>query len=359
MKEEIPYSKLIKLALITTPFFGILGAVPAFAMNEAGYSRILNSFAAVVVFSFIFWSINILLLVVFQNYRTRWQTVLRYVLSILSCTVVVLLFFEYIFRNNRPPLPANIQQLLDQQMPRPGKSGRYLMPAIQALSINIISLVLTELILLRNRKEKIETENARLRLANLEARHNQLKQQLHPHFLFNSLNTLKALIRKTPEQAEDYLIRLADLLRFSIYANKEEKVTVEKEIELCVNYLNMQQVRFGAALDYRIDIPDNILHTGLLPVYSVQLLAENAIKHNQLTVQQPLYIRITGDEKSGSITLINNLQPRLTVETGNGLGLSNLTERYRLLGKPGLSISRGRGEFSVTIKLLNDEYSNH
>jgi sensor histidine kinase YesM len=179
---------------------------------------------------------------------------------------VVLLLFEYICRNNRPPLPANIQQLLDQQMPRPGKSGRYLMPAIQALSINIISLVLTELILLRNRKEKIETENARLRLANLEARHNQLKQQLHPHFLFNSLNTLKALIRKTPEQAEDYLVRLADLLRFSIYANKEES-NREKEI-ICVNYLNMQQVRFGAALDYRIK-SDNILHTGLLPVYSV------------------------------------------------------------------------------------------
>lgn len=359
MKEEIPYKKLIRLAVITSPFFGILGAVPAFAFNEAGYARILNSFAAVVALSFIFWGINILLLRIAGGQQQKWRTAVRYIISAVCCTVVVLLFFEYFFRNNKPPIPENIQKLIALQVPQPGNTRRYLMPAIQALSINIISLVLIELMLLRSRKEKIETENAQLRLANLEARHSQLKQQLHPHFLFNSLNTLKVLIRKTPGQAEDYLIRLADLLRFSIYANNEEKVHVATEIERCALYLDMQQVRFGNALAYQIDIPENILQQGLLPVYSIQQLAENAIKHNLLTPQEPLRIRITGDENSGHITVSNNLQPRLTAENGNGLGLSNLAERYRLLGKPGLQITRGNGEFLVTLQLLNDEYRNN
>lgn len=352
MKQDIPYLRLAKLALMTAPLFGILGAVPAFAMDSPGYSRIAIGFVLLLGVSLFYWTMNIVLLRMFSGTGFRGHTTLRYLLSITLSTLAGMLIFHWYFTNMRPPAPANMPPEMIMRFVRPDRGPRLSMPAIQALSINIIILVLLEMTILKIRKQQVEYENDRLRLANLEARHNQLKQQLHPHFLFNSLNTLKTLIHKKPEQAEDYLIRLSDLLRFSIYANQEEVVTVEKELELCINYLQMQRVRFGDALDFEISITEPINSTGKLPVYSIQLLVENAIKHNTLTTQQPLYIRISGDNLTGKISVENNLQPRLTIEDGNGVGLSNLAERYRLLGKPGPEISRGQGKFSVTIHLI-------
>lgn len=337
---------------MTAPLFGILGAVPAFAMDRPEYERLVNGFLLVVGLSLLYWGMNILLLWIFAGTSFRGKTQLRYLISITISTLAGVLIFHWFFTNSKPPVPANLPSELLMRFKNPNRGPRLSMPAIQALSINIIILVLVEMIILKVRKQQIEHENDRLRLTNLEARHNQLKQQLHPHFLFNSLNTLKTLISRKPEQAEDYLIRLSDLLRFSIYANKEEVVTVEKELELCINYLHMQQVRFGEALQYSIHVPDPMKSTGKVPVYSIQLLVENAIKHNSFTIQQPLHIEISADQLTGRIRVKNNLQQKLTIEDGNGVGLSNLTERYRLLGKAGLEISRGQGEFAVTIKVL-------
>lgn len=352
MKEDIPYLRLSKLALMTAPLFGILGAVPAFAMDRPDYGRIVSSFSMVVGLSILYWALNILLLRFFAGFTFRGKTNLRYLISMVISTLVGVLVFHWFFINMKPPDPANFPPGIQLRLPRRQTGPRLSMPAIQALSINIIILVLVELIILKVRKQQVEHENDRLRLANLEARHNQLKQQLHPHFLFNSLNTLKTLIKKKPDQAEDYLMKLSDLLRFSIYANKEEVVPVEKELELCINYLHMQQVRFGDALQYSIHLPDHMKSNGNLPVYSIQLLVENAIKHNTLTSPHPLHIRISGTTGTGKITVSNNMQPKLIIEDGNGVGLSNLAERYRLLGNAGLEISRGQGEFSVTIKVL-------
>ena len=359
MKADIPYYRFLKLSLMTAPLFGMLGAVPAFAMERPEYGRILSGFAMVVGLSLLYWALNILLLRIVAGYSFSGLNSLRYLISIVISTLAGVLIFHWFFTNMKPPEPGSFPAGMLNRFPRPGSGPRLSMPAIQALSINIIILVLIEMIMLKVRKQQIEHENDRLRLTNLEARHNQLKQQLHPHFLFNSLNTLKSLIKKKPDLAEDYLIRLSDLLRFSIYANTEEVVPVAKELELCINYLHMQQVRFGEALTFSIDVSDTLQSGGKLPVYSIQLLAENAIKHNTLTREQPLHIRIKGENGTGRITVSNNMQPKLSIEDGNGVGLSNLAERYRLLGKPGLEISRGQGEFSVTIKVLTDEHPDN
>lgn len=352
MKQDIPYIRLAKLAIMTAPLFGILGAVPAFEMDIPGYSRIASGFLLLLSVSLFYWFMNILLLRLFSGTNFRGNTILRYSISVILSTLAGMLIFHWYFTSKPLPVSPEFTPMIIIREARHDFGPRLSMPAIQALSINIIILVLLEMTILKMRKQQVEYENDRLRLANLEARHNQLKQQLHPHFLFNSLNTLKTLIHKKPEQAEDYLIRLSDLLRFSIYANKEEVVPVEKELELCINYLQMQRVRFGDALDFEINVAEPMRSTGRLPVYSIQLLAENAIKHNTLTAQQPLLIRILGDNITGKIIVENNLQPRLSIEDGNGVGLSNLAERYRLLGKPGLEISRGQGKFSVTINLI-------
>ncbi len=123
---------------------------------------------------------------------------------------------------------------------------------LHSVTINVIILFLCELVVLYFRKQKIENENARLRQSNLEAKNNQLKMQLHPHFLFNSLNTLRLLLKKDADKAEDYLLKLSEMLRFSTTSALHDTVDVADELKLCLAYLQMQKVRFGDMLHYNI-----------------------------------------------------------------------------------------------------------
>jgi len=233
-----------------------------------------------------------------------------------------------------------------------------LMPLIQTISINLVIIVLLEILVLRDKKRIIEEENSRLRMFNLEAKHSQLKQQLHPHFLFNSLSTLGSLIKRSPQQAEEYLEKLSELLRFSINSDSQTVVGLGDELELTENYLSMQQVRFGNALDFTIDIPHKMKITGKVPIYSVQLLVENAIKHNILTMARPLKIVIKSGKENNTISIENNLQPKIHIEDGSGVGLSNLIERYRLLNNEEINIYRTNEKFMVTIKVFENESCN-
>jgi LytS/YehU family sensor histidine kinase len=135
-------------------------------------------------------------------------------------------------------------------------------------------------------------------------------------------------------------------------------VHLKEELELARHYLSMQQLRFENALSVRIMLPPD-MQQGFVPVYSIQLLIENAIKHNILTNNQPLEISITGDVENDTITVCNNIQTRLTVENGSGVGLSNLSERYQMMGNWPVLVKRENNLFKVTIKVLNDAGSDY
>jgi two-component system, LytTR family, sensor kinase len=205
-------------------------------------------------------------------------------------------------------------------------------------------------------KREIELEYSKLKIENMEAKYQQLKQQINPHFLFNSLNTLKALVDDNPK-AEVFIKRLSDFLRTSISLNNEKTISVEDELIFCTNYLELQKTRFGEALQYSIDIPDE-KKVCYIPVFSIQLLVENAIKHNVLTPNHPLYIEITY-KRNDYLLISNNMKLKNTSESSSGMGLTNLSERYKLLSGDDIIIETAHNCFSVTIKLLENEYSNH
>ena len=173
------------------------------------------------------------------------------------------------------------------------------------ISINTVVLIIQELFLLNEKKKRIESENAQLRIRNIEAANLKLKQQLKPHFLFNSLNVLKTLIKKQPENAEIYLKRLSDFLRASVSSGDINTVTLKEELKLSLDYLEMQKIRFGEAIHFQVNIPDEV-KTGILPVFSIQLLLENAIKHNAFTTELPLNIKLFYN--NGRITVSNNIR---------------------------------------------------
>lgn len=233
---------------------------------------------------------------------------------------------------------------------------RFVMIVLFSLSSNTIILIIQDLMLLREKKAMIESEIARLKIKNIEATYNQLKQQIHPHFLFNSLTTLKTLIRKQPNEAEAYLKKLSDFLRSSITLNNENLSKLSDELKFCRDYLELQKGRFGDALKYSIDIPEKA-ESGFVPVFAVQHLLENAIKHNALTIENPLFIEVKYE--NNRVIVSNNVQVKSITEDSTGKGLINLSERYRILSGDELIIKSDDNHFSVSLKILDHENSNH
>jgi len=230
------------------------------------------------------------------------------------------------------------------------------MISLFSVSSNTIILIIQDLMLLREKKAIIESENAQLKIKNIEATYSQLKQQIHPHFLFNSLNTLKTLIRKQPKDAEVYLIKLSDFLRASITLNNENLAKLSDELKFCFDYLELQKGRFGEALKYSVEIPEEV-KSGYVPVFSVQHLLENAIKHNALTVENPLLIEVKYD--NNRIIVTNNVQVKNIPEETTGRGLANLAERYKILSDEEIIFKSDDNHFSISLKILNHEDSNH
>ena len=222
--------------------------------------------------------------------------------------------------------------------------------------VNITIHILLYFVIILDSKAALELENTQLKMKNMEATYLQLKQQVHPHFLFNALNTLKSLIRKQPHDAEIYLKRLSDFLRASVTSNDDKLTKLSSELKFCTDYLELQKVRFGDALQFSLDIPEEV-QSGLVPGFSIQQLLENAIKHNVFTTEHPLSIELKYAD--GYLIVSNNKQKRTIVEEISGTGLINLAERYKIISGDEIVIQEDEKHFSVSIKILRHEDSHN
>lgn len=225
---------------------------------------------------------------------------------------------------------------------------------LSSIILNTTILLIQQFILLLQEKARSEIEVSQLKTANVEAAYLLLRQQIQPHFLFNSLSNLKALYKEDPEAGECYIVNLANFLRISV-SNQHKKTTpLGEEISFLNDYLEMQKIRFGKGLQFEIDVADNLHARYHLPSFSLQLLAENAIKHNELTEEIPLRLKIFID--GSSISVINNAKKKQNPEVSTGQGLANLKERYQLISGDTIEIKQTTNEFIVTLKLLSNEY---
>lgn len=227
----------------------------------------------------------------------------------------------------------------------------YFFATVAIFVLNTLIVVLQNLVILQYNKAKSEIENLQLQANISETANLLLRQQIHPHFLFNALNTIKSLYKQDLQRGEDYLVHLANFLRVSISNHTTKNTLIKNELDFCLDYLKMQKIRFGTALDYSITISEDTVQSKYLPYFSLQPLVENVLKHNDLTEECPILITIV--EENGYVLVANNLQPRSYKETSTGQGLSNLAERYRLLGAEEITITSDGSFFTVGIKILN------
>lgn len=172
-------------------------------------------------------------------------------------------------------------------------------------------------------KTKVEAEQ--LRREKAESQYAALKNQVNPHFLFNSLNSLSSLIRTSPEKAIEFVDKFSKIYRYVLDVSDQLVVTVEEELKFLQSFYFLQTIRFGDNLRIHIHIEAQQLQKYIVPL-SLQLLIENAIKHNEISTEHPLTINI-GIENEFLI-VSNNLQPKSFLEHSNGIGLKNITEQY-------------------------------
>ncbi|MBN8854315.1 MAG: hypothetical protein BGO55_07955 [Sphingobacteriales bacterium 50-39] len=333
-----PYiKKQLKFALYTSPVIGAMAITPITIMDRYPFDKWLISVLTIMILALTLWGLNILLWI-----WTKGVAIKRYIISILINLVIAWGVSLFLFNTG--------------QLGHHGFHSTYFhFHLILFLSIDTVILILQDLLVTREKKAAIELENQQLRLKNMEAVNQQLKQQIQPHFLFNSLSTLKSLMTVSPENAEEYLVRLSEFLRSSLSSHSLNLIRLEDELHLCVNYLEMQKIRFGNALE--VHIPEVGNNAYYLPAFSLQQLAENAIKHNILTPDSPLHITISIQDRT--ITVSNNWQKKESLTEGPGVGLANLQERYRLLSGDDIVIDAKNDVFSVSIKALEYESSDH
>jgi hypothetical protein len=191
----------------------------------------------------------------------------------------------------------------------------------------------------------------RLRFANLEARHAYLQHQIKPHFLFNSLNVLASLVHKDADLAERFIHELSKLYRRLLEMDAHEVVPLAEEMAAFESYLFLVKMRFGESL--QVQVGDfSALPEKCVPPFTLQLLLENAVKHNEMAKDRPVEISLAFDENHAVIT--NLLRPKARPdEKSTGIGLKNLRQRYALLSEQPLVVTKTEQQFVVKIPLLD------
>ena len=199
--------------------------------------------------------------------------------------------------------------------------------------------------------QRLLAETELLKQANLQSQFDSLKNQVNPHFLFNSLNSLSSLVEEDKEQAVSFIAELSSVYRYLLQSNERELTTLQSELDFIKAYFFLLRTRFRQGVDLLIEVPDG-MRERLLPPLTLQMLVENAVKHNVISVSRPLLVRITATA-DGWLHVVNNLQRKIQQVPGSGLGLVNITEKFRLLKQPQPQINETATEFRVSIPLMD------
>ena len=198
-------------------------------------------------------------------------------------------------------------------------------------------------------KDSVE-EKEMLKRESLHAQLDALRTQVNPHFLFNNLNTLSSLIPENPKHAVDFVQQLSKVYRHILDVKDEECILLKDELDVLNAYSFLLKTRFGNNLQVQINIPEEKLQKKIVPL-SLQILMENAIKHNIVSSDKPLHIAVFAE--NGSLLLQNNLQVKNQVRESTGIGLENIRNRYRLLGEKQVKVTEDDNSFTVSIPLID------
>ncbi|WP_411031903.1 2TM domain-containing protein [Spongiimicrobium sp. 3-5] len=186
------------------------------------------------------------------------------------------------------------------------------------------------------------------------AKFDALKNQLDPHFLFNSLNVLTSLIEEDPDQAQKFTTSLSKVYRYVLEQKNKDLVSVDEELQFAKTYVRLLKMRFEDSIVFDVPEKSSNPEAKIVPL-SLQLLLENAVKHNVVTASRPLHIKVF--ETDGMLTVSNNLQEKQVVKKSSGVGLRNIQQRYGILTDRTVDVAKSKKEFKVHLPMLTKQIS--
>jgi sensor histidine kinase YesM len=229
-----------------------------------------------------------------------------------------------------------------------------LLPAVVIIIVAALFITnLYEMFYLKAQQQDIEKRAEQLNIAKTHAELVALKNQIDPHFLFNSLNTLSYLISSDPVNARLYNDTLAKVYRYILINREKNLVSAADEIEFLSNFFYLIKIRFDNAVNMIIEIKSLVAEELFLPPISLQILLENAIKHNELSCSNPLTISVT--VSSNYVAIRNKMIHKTYIPATTGTGLKNLDNRYKLLTGRNIIVYKNNEYFTVKLPLVNPQ----
>jgi sensor histidine kinase YesM len=330
-------------AFVVIPLLGVLLPNLSGLISNDRYPgwQLLLSYAYFVLTAYMIWKGNLML---YQSIRKKYETrVTGYFKMLFSYFLVNLLFSAAI-----SVACLLLWQLFSQEV------KFQWMPVIYTTSAVLICVTLInnvyEIVLLRKEMEETIIKFKRMEIAKMHAELEALKAQIDPHFIFNSLNTLSYLITNKPETAKYYNDTLARVYRYILSNKDNDLVFLKDELEFITNYFYLIKIRFEDGVNMIIEIPDVKAENYLITPISLQMLIENAIKHNYFSANAPLVIRI--NIQSNFVQVRNKIRKKEFQSSTSGIGLKNLKERYQLITKKDIHIYKENDEFIVKVPIL-------
>ncbi len=225
---------------------------------------------------------------------------------------------------------------------------------LTSLLITIVISIFFHAVYLYRELQKKKVTEQKIIAGTASAQFDALKNQLDPHFLFNSLNVLTSLIDENPDAAQKFTTSLSKVYRYVLEQKNKELISVDEELKFAKTYIRLLKMRFEDSIIF--EIPEKAINpeAKVIPL-SLQLLLENAVKHNIVNAANPLRIKIY--ERDGSLIVENNLQVKKVLKKGSGVGLVNIQQRYSLLTKRKVNINKTTSTFTVELPMLTKQSS--
>lgn len=331
---------MIKMEMKYIPFV-LLGLILVLFMNISTFLVIANNFDWQVVLHILECSIIPCLFLFLMDY-----VVISLLKKVLRKHPVLGLLLDVVCTGLMTSLIIAIEGRLFFSIMYPNRTVDLLRLIVPAFFSNLLFVMLIELYMYYTNRRMAEQRAVEAERKKAHYQFLALKNQVNPHFLFNSMNVLSSLIYQDADKANVFTKKLSAVYRYLLGTDKYITVTLAEELEFVNNYIYLQKVRFGESIQVEYVIPKEAMQRTIIPV-SIQVLVENAIKHNCSTVDTPLHINIVYQE--GIITVTNNLQLRYDV-VKSGIGLKNLAMQYELQGKK-IVMHQNADSFSVSLYL--------
>jgi sensor histidine kinase YesM len=229
---------------------------------------------------------------------------------------------------------------------------RFTWAIVTGILVDVMAASFHEAAAFYERWRKAAVLAEQLKRENLQTQLDSLKAQVNPHFLFNSLNSLSSLISEDPMQAEKFLDELSKVYRYLLRNNEDDLTSLAEELQFIQSYYHLLKTRYGDSLQVFTSIEDKYLDYRLPPL-TLQMLVENAVKHNRMMKEFPLRIELknAGDK----LVVVNNLQRKVRQVSSNKVGLGNIAKKYKLLRQEEILVKEDEKEFSVAIPLIKSD----